>query len=362
MSKVYEVVKNAERERKARARTTGPETLQVAAEETRSPAIDGNGRGRERAGQAQHSSGLRKAGLNGRGLKIADRAQRLLSRPGELLKIVKKTGAKQAAPRRETVIPPDAACSDEDRQKAGWVSHEYTQSRKVELDVNLCLENRCVALLSGAREMDYYRVLRTHILHNTANGSGNTIMITSALPGEGKTVTAVNLALALAKDFHRTALLVDCDLRRQSVHEVLGIRSEKGLIDYLLNDATVSELIMWPGIDKLTIISGGRAFPESAELLGSRKMKQLVQDMKDRYSDRYVIFDAPPILAGADALALTPLVDHVLVVVQADKTPMADVRKALGLIPEEKILGLVLNRVKNLPDASYSRYGGHTAG
>jgi non-specific protein-tyrosine kinase len=242
--------------------------------------------------------------------------------------------------------------SDDEKQKAGWVSHTYTESRTIELDTELCMENRCIAIQSETPEMDSYRVLRTRILQKTKNGDGNAVMVTSAMPGEGKSTTAVNLAFALAKDFKQTALLVDCDLRRQSVHDLLGIRSEKGLIDYLVNDTPVSELILWPGVDKLTIISGGRPFFESSELLGSQKMKELVEDMKKRYPDRYVLFDAPPILTGADTIALMPLVDHVLLVVQAGKTSIDDIKKAVDLIPKEKMLGIVLNRVKNSPNSN----------
>jgi non-specific protein-tyrosine kinase len=169
-------------------------------------------------------------------------------------------------------------------------------------------------------------------------------MITSPLPGEGKTLTAVNLALTFARDFKKTALLVDCDLRKQQVQEFLGFRSSRGLVDYLLYDCPVSDLMIWPGIEKLTVISGGRTMEESTELLGSPRMQALVTEMKTRYPDRYVFFDVPAVLDGADALAFAPLVDHILLTVRAGSTPQAEIRKAAALLPREKILGLVLNR------------------
>jgi non-specific protein-tyrosine kinase len=169
-------------------------------------------------------------------------------------------------------------------------------------------------------------------------------MITSALPGEGKTVTAVNLAFTFAREYAQTVLLVDCDLHRQRIHEFLGIESRKGLVDHLVHGAPVSDLIVWPGFEKLTLISGGRIIEESPELLGSPRMKELVKDLKSRYPDRYVFFDVPPVLTSADALALLPLVDHVLVVAAAGSTPLSQIMKALEAIPPEKILGLVLNR------------------
>jgi non-specific protein-tyrosine kinase len=181
-------------------------------------------------------------------------------------------------------------------------------------------------------------------------------MVTSSVPGEGKTLTAVNLALTFAKAYSQTALLVDADLKRQQVRQVLGFESGKGLGDYLLDGCDVSELIVWPGVEKLTVISGGKRIEESSELLGSPGMKALVRDMKTRYPDRYVFFDVPPVLAGADAIAFASLVDRILFVVQAERTSMADVHKALALLPKEKILGIVLNRQADADASKYYYY------
>ena len=103
-------------------------------------------------------------------------------------------------------------------------------------------------------------------------------------------------------------------------------------------------MMIWPGIDKLTLISGGRTVMESAELLGSPKMKELVSEMKGRYPDRFVFFDVPPVLSGADALAFAPLVDNIIVVTKAGSTPIQEINKAISLLPKEKLLGLVLNQ------------------
>jgi len=234
--------------------------------------------------------------------------------------------------------------------RPGWVSPSYRVSREVRLDPAVLERNRVVAYNTASPEIEAYRVLRTRILHRARGTGGTTVMVTSALPGEGKTVTAVNLALTFAKAFSQTALLVDADLKRQQVHQVLGYESDKGLGDYLRDGCDVSDLIVWPGIEKLTIISGGKRIEESSELLGSPGMRTLVEGMKSRYDDRYILFDVPPVLAGADAISFAPLVDHILFVVQANRTSLADVRKALQLLPKEKILGLVVNRQSG-PDA-----------
>ncbi|MBP2674967.1 MAG: protein tyrosine kinase [Deltaproteobacteria bacterium] len=220
----------------------------------------------------------------------------------------------------------------------------YTVSRSVSLDPDLMVENRCVAFFPEAPEMEPYRVLRTRIQQAAGEKGGNTVMITSALPREGKTLTAINLALTFSKTYLETALLVDCDLRQQRIHEVLGIPSARGLGDYLTGACSVSDMMVWPGVEKLIVISGGRTVSESSELLTSPSMKQLVEDMKGRYRDRYIFFDVPPVLSGADALAFAPLADHILFVVRAGTTPIPEARRALEMLPREKVIGLVLNR------------------
>ena len=235
------------------------------------------------------------------------------------------------------------------------VSPSYSLSRSVRLDPNAMAERRCVGVLTDAPEMESYRVLRTGIIKRIQERGGTTIMVTSALPGEGKTLTAVNLAFAFAREFKRTVLLVDCDLRRQQIHQVMGYDSDKGIIDYLLRDVPLQELIVWPGIEKLTVISGGGTVRESSEVLGSPRMHALIVSMRDRYPDRYVLFDAPPVLSAADALALAPFMDHILLVVQAGKTPMPDINRTLQLLPKEKVLGLVLNRMEARPK-TYKTY------
>lgn len=233
--------------------------------------------------------------------------------------------------------------------KSGWVSPTYSVSRKVSANPDVLHANRCILHRpQDSVEVDAYRVLRTRILQKCKEKGGNTIMVTSAMPGEGKTLNAVNIAVTLAREFQQTVLLVDCDLRRQSIHRYFGYESDKGIIDYLLNDTPLSELMTWPGIEKLTVISGGRPISGGSELLGSSRMKELVEDMKTRYPERYIIFDVPPLLAGADALAFAPLVDHVVMVVREGATPADAVNRAIKLIPPEKVLGLVLNGQKDL--------------
>lgn len=226
----------------------------------------------------------------------------------------------------------------------GWVSPVYTKSKPVRIDLDVALDNRLVCLRRDSECLEHYKMIRTQIAQQVKARNWNAIMITSALPGEGKTTTAINLALSFAKEFDRTVLLVDCDLRQQKIHEYLGYACDAGLAEAFRDNRSVEELIVWPGIEKLTIISGGETIQDSAEILESPKMKGLVKDIKDRYPDRYVFFDAPPLLSGADAIAFAPLMDAVVMVVEAGKTSIDDIKRAADLIPKEKFLGFILNR------------------
>lgn len=231
-----------------------------------------------------------------------------------------------------------------DVRKMGYVSPVYSLSRSVQLNPRVMLANRCVAFLPDSPEVEFYRQLRTRILQLSGGEGGATVMVTSALPGEGKTLTSINLALTFAREFKQTALLVDCDLRQQQVHGMMGFPSERGLVDYLMHDCPITELFVWPGVEKLTVISGGRTVKDSCELLGSPGMKDLVLDMKHRYPERYIFFDVPSVLTSADAVAFAPLVDYILVVAKAGETSLTDIRRAVQLLPPQKVLGLVMNQ------------------
>jgi protein-tyrosine kinase len=258
-------------------------------------------------------------------------------------RIIRNGSTVQAVEEGELAYPP--ALRPSDLAKVGYVAPVYSLSRSVQLNPRVMLANRCVAYSPDSPEVEFYRQLRTRVQQLSGGNGGATVMVTSALPGEGKTLTAINLALTFAREFKQTALLVDCDLRQQQVHSVMGFASDRGLVDYLMDDCPITELFVWPGVDKLTVISGGRTVRDSCELLGSPGMKDLVHDMKNRYPDRYVFFDAPSILSSADAVAFAPLVDFILVVVQAGQTSLKDLNRAVELLPPEKVLGLVMNQL-----------------
>lgn len=225
-----------------------------------------------------------------------------------------------------------------------WNAPNYLESRRFDLDPVHMEKNRCVGMFPDSPVTEHYTQLRAQVLQRTRLKNWRTLMITSPGPGTGKTVTAINLALTLAKTCEDTVLLVDCDLKNQTVCRYMGLPEDKGLVDVLLRGNAMSQVITWPGIDKMTVISGGTPFQASSELLGSTQMSRLVREMKKRYRDRYVIFDMPSCLNTADALSFAPHVDCILIVIEEGKTTHKEIESTLTMLPKEKILGYVINR------------------
>jgi protein-tyrosine kinase len=272
---------------------------------------------------------------------------------GKAVEKIKQQKARQDA----TSNPAHAADVRSEAIKDHWSPPVYTQSRCMSPCSWAADENRCVCLNPDAPEIEDYKILRTKIEQLAKLNRWNTIMITSVRPGEGKTLTSINLALTFAKSYNQTVLLLDCDLRQQGVVRYLGIVSDSGIVDYLVDGKPLKDLIIWPGIDKLTLVSGGRIVMESAELLASPRMKALMAEMKQRYEDRYIIVDSPPLMSGADTLALVPLVDAIVMVVESGGTALKDIQDALELIPKEKFLGFVMNKHTSRNNGYYRYYG-----
>ncbi len=210
----------------------------------------------------------------------------------------------------------------------------------------------------GSLGAEQFRKLRTHILRSDGLDGPKTIMITSAVAGEGKTFVAANLAAGIAHDLHFHALLVDCDLRNPSLSQWFGIRNGNGLSDYLVGRGNLPELLMKTEMGKLTILTGGSVQEKPAELMGSKKMEALVHELKSRYNDRYIIFDATPLLVTTEPEVLARLVDGILIVVRAGVTPRETVKQAIASLEPRKILGFVLNDVEFKSSGLSSRYFG----
>jgi protein-tyrosine kinase len=189
-----------------------------------------------------------------------------------------------------------------------------------------------------------YNRLRTQIMRRLQENHWNTVAITSPSRSSGNTLTAINLALSIARDFNHTVLLVELNLINPSFSEVLRSGQRPGIADHLLRDVPIAEILFNPGIDRLAVIPAGSAVANSSELLSSARMIRLVEDLRLRDEHQIALFDLPPVLAVDDATAFSPLVDCALLVVEEGVTRVSDVRLALEYLKPTKILGVVLNR------------------
>lgn len=185
--------------------------------------------------------------------------------------------------------------------------------------------------------------------------NGKLIMITSALPGEGKSFTAVNLAISIAMELDNTVMLVDADVARPSVLNMLGLPPAKGLLDVLgSNSVDISSVLLSTNIEKLSILPCGTPHDRATELLASDAMIQLLQDISIRYPDRIVIFDSPPLLLTTEARALATHMGQIVMVVQAGNTTQAAVKEALATVDACPVKMMVLNQARQ---SASERYG-----
>lgn len=189
-----------------------------------------------------------------------------------------------------------------------------------------------------------YRKLKSMVVKFTNSGKfHNTIMVTSTLGGEGKSITSLNLAITLAQEYDHTVMLVDADLRQPSLHSYLGVEPTVGLSDCLTEGVDMGTALIKTGIGKLTFLPAGTRVSNPTELLSSGRMKEFVAEIKNRYPDRYIILDTPPVLLFAEAHTIGSVVDGVIFVVREEQAPLHDIREALGILKDANMLGVVYN-------------------
>ncbi|WP_137918833.1 XrtA-associated tyrosine autokinase [Hydrogenophaga sp. 2FB] len=199
---------------------------------------------------------------------------------------------------------------------------------------------------------DEYRVIKRPLIANatgkgaSAAAHGNRIMVTSAMPGEGKSFTAINLAMSIAMELDYTVLLVDADVSRPSIMKTLGLPHGPGLLDLLTNEKIeMSDTLLRTNVDKLSLLPSGTPHPRATELLASDAMTRLIEEMGHRYPDRIIIFDSPPLLLTTESRVLATHMGQIVVVVQAEKTLQSQVKHALTTIESCPIKLMVLNQV-----------------
>ena len=247
--------------------------------------------------------------------------------------------------------------------EAPQAAEPVTTSRRVDLD-QMALQAAGIVTPNAPRSQlaDQFRVIKRPLLANAAGkgastlNHGNLIMVTSALPGEGKTFTAVNLAMSIATELDHTVMLVDADVARPSVLNVLGLQPSPGLLDLLDGSAQMADVLLRTNVDKLSILPSGTPHARATELLASDAMRQLLDDMAKRYTDRIIIFDSPPLLLTTESRVLATQMGQVVMVVQAEKTLQSDVEHALSTIESCPVRLMVLNQARADAKANYG-YG-----
>ena len=239
-----------------------------------------------------------------------------------------------------------------------------TLSRHVEIDLNVLAAAGIVNPYAPRSQIaDQFRVIKRPLIRNVMGkgaspiAHGNLIMVTSALAGEGKTFTAINLAMSMATELDYTVMLVDADAPRPSVMKTLGLPEGPGLLDLVMGESTdMSNVLLKTNIEKLTILPIGTPHARATELLASEAMIQLLDEMENRYPDRLIIFDSPPLLLTTEAPVLASHMGQIVMVVQAGRTLQSEVRQALATIEACPVKLMVLNQARTNFKGGY-RYG-----
>jgi exopolysaccharide/PEP-CTERM locus tyrosine autokinase len=230
-------------------------------------------------------------------------------------------------------------------------------TRRVELDLNRMRDMGMVTAAGGRTSVvEEFRVIKRPLLkralaeRNDQDKPGNLIMVTSSLPGEGKTYCAINLAMSIAMELDHTVLLVDADVARPSVLRTLGLPAQRGLMDILLDDKLdLSDVMLRTNVDTLSILSAGASNPRATELLASQTMSNLVEEIANRYPDRIVIFDSPPLLLTSEAHVLASHMGQIVMVVEAETTTQHAVSESLRQLEGCSNVNLIYNKMRDFP-------------
>ncbi len=215
---------------------------------------------------------------------------------------------------------------------------------------------------------DQYRVIKRPLISNALGRGaatvkhGNLIMVTSALPGEGKSFTSINLAMSIAAELDHTVMLVDADVARPSIFRMLGLPPGPGLLELLEGKADMASVLLRTNVDKLTLLPSGSPHPRATELLASDSMSQLLDDMATRYPDRIIIFDSPPLLLTTESRVLATHMGQVVIVVHADRTLQGTVKQALQTIEACPIKMMLLNKARSGSAGGYGEGYGYGYG
>lgn len=236
---------------------------------------------------------------------------------------------------------PTAALADDDVADVS-----YRRTRVVEMSPSHLERHRIVAFNKVSTDSWVFDLLRTQVLRKMDDNGWRTLAITSPTPESGKTVVAINLAMSIAQQTQKTAMLVDFDLRRPKVASYLGLPADKSLNDVLGGGAEMADALVNPGIPRLVVLPTKRPVPNSSEVLSSKKVASLIRELRERYASRIILFDLPPVLSTDDAIAVLPQIDCVLLVVGNGMSTKSEIEDSMRHLPATNLLGVVLNKAE----------------
>lgn len=249
---------------------------------------------------------------------------------------------RQASPRQ--AVPP---------LRPGASRPAPAQSKRVVLNQKACQAAGIIVPNQRNRLSEEFRIIKRSLIANAMGrgaapiDNGNLIMVTSAVPGEGKTFTSINLAISIAMELDNTVMLVDADVAKPSVLRTLGLPPAPGLLDVVSrNSVDISEVLIRTNIEKLSILPSGTSRNSATELLASDAMVRLLDDMGKRYQDRIIVFDSPPLLSTTESRALATHMGQIVMVVHAGETTQSLVNRAIDAIDACPVKMLLLNQAK----------------
>jgi len=237
-------------------------------------------------------------------------------------------------------------------------------SAQIKLDLEHLVEQGII-IPSEERSIlnEEYRKIKQPLINNIKGRSAkvidraNLIQVTSSIPGEGKTFTAINLAMAISREFDNTVLLIDADLLRPSLNDVLAFNEKRGLSDYLSGKVNnLSDVLLTTNIPKLTLLPAGTQHHLTSELFSSETMDSLFGELSERYSDRIIIIDSPPVLRTNEANILAKKVGQIVFVIEQNRTTQAEVKDALAQFDNNSAIGIVMNKSRSGDSSDYGYY------
>ncbi len=224
----------------------------------------------------------------------------------------------------------------------------YTKTRIQSVSPEYLRENRVIAGFPDEPNSNQFRILRTQVMQELNENDWNSVAITAAHPNAGKSLVAANLAVSLSLMTNITVLLVDLDLRKPSVHQYFGLNIKQGLYEHLTKGVPLDNILINPGLDRLVILPGSKPTSGSSELLASKETLMMLDEIRNRYQSRIILYDLPPLVGFDDAMVVLPKIDTAFLVVEANKTTEAELQQSMQVLDDHPFMGYVFNKADQL--------------